>query len=64
VGLRTLDPGDLLATHNVGAALLVATDPSFGFRRDRLAALGFQVAHTSGPYAVLVRSDLLPPEAP
>lgn len=64
VGLGTLDPGDLLATHNVGAALLVATDPSFGFRRDRLAALGFQVAHTSGPYAVLVRGDLLPAEAP
>lgn len=64
VGLGTLDPGALLATHNVGAALLVATDPSFEFRRDRLVALGFQVAHTSGPYAVLVRGDLLPPEAP
>jgi hypothetical protein len=59
VGLGVLDPGELIATHQVGAALMLATDPSFAFRRDRLTALGFHVAHTSGPYAVLVRDDLV-----
>lgn len=60
VGLGALDPGQLVTSHRIGAALLVATDPSYAFRRERLEALGFQVAHTSGPYEVLVRNDLLP----
>jgi len=63
VGLGVLDPAGLVATHQVGAALMVATDPSFAFRRERLEALGFHVMHTSGPYAVLVRDDLLAPGA-
>jgi hypothetical protein len=63
VGLGVLDPTGLVATHQVGAALMLATDPSFAFRRERLEALGFHVMHTSGPYAVLVRDDLLAPGA-
>jgi len=63
VGLGTLDPVQLVSEYRIGAALLVATDPSYPYRRDRLEALGFQVAHTSGPYEVLVRTDLLPGSA-
>ncbi|MGH2462216.1 MAG: hypothetical protein ACRDFZ_01145, partial [Candidatus Limnocylindria bacterium] len=59
VGLGVLDPRGLVATHQVGAALLVTSDPSFAFRRDRLETLGFHVAHVSGPYAVLMRDDLV-----
>jgi hypothetical protein len=59
VGLNVLDPSAIVAAHRVGAALLLATDPAFVFRRARLEALGFEVAHTEGPYAVMVRSDLL-----
>jgi hypothetical protein len=57
VGLGLLDPGTLVSQHAIGAAILVATDPPFAFRRERLEALGFQMAYRSGPYAVLLHPD-------
>ena len=53
VGAQFLDPEQLLAAYHVGAVILV-TDPSFAGRRTRLEALGFQLAQTFGPYAVMV----------
>lgn len=60
VGLGLLDPMQLLDAHHVGAALLVASDPAYAFRLHRLEALGFAEVHRVGPYAILVRSDLVP----
>ena len=58
IGLGLLDPSRLVDAHNVGAALLVATDPAYASRRHRLEILGFQEVHRVGPYAILVRGDL------
>lgn len=57
VGLGILDPNTLVSEHAIGAAILVATEPAFAFRRERLESLGFEMAYRSGPYAVLVRPD-------
>jgi hypothetical protein len=53
IGLRALAPAELVEQYGVGAVLL-RVDPSFPARRDRLAALGFEVAHTFGSYALLL----------
>ena len=63
VGLGILDPEQLISDYEIGAALMIATDPSYAFRRERLEALGFHVAYSSGPYAVLLRDDLQPGSA-
>jgi hypothetical protein len=63
VDLEVLDPATLISRHRVGAALLVASDPSYAFRVRRLEALGFREEHRVGPYAILVRQDLATPEA-
>jgi hypothetical protein len=59
IGLAQLDPGSLVVAHDVGAALLVATDPAYPFRRHRLEMLGFREVHRVGPYEILVRRDLV-----
>ncbi|MDQ2941696.1 MAG: hypothetical protein M3R05_05850 [Chloroflexota bacterium] len=63
VGLRLLDPAELVGEHNVGAAILYSLDPAYDSRVARLGALGFRVAKTFGSYAVLVR-DLAVPHGP
>jgi len=52
-GVQFLEPAELVAAYDVGAVLLVR-DPAFEGRRIRLEALGFRLARTFGPYAVLV----------
>ena len=54
-GVQFLEPAELVAAYDVGAVLLVR-DPAFEGRRIRLEALGFRLARTFGPYAVLVSS--------
>ena len=61
--LGLLEPATLLDTYGVGAALL-RRDPSYEDRRDRLAFLGFRVAHAEGPYVVMVRAGSGRPAAP
>jgi hypothetical protein len=58
VHLGLLDPDQLVRDHQVGAALLVSTDPAFSSRQARLETLGFELGHMVGPYAVMVRTDL------
>jgi len=53
--LGLLDPRALIDDYTVGAAIL-RRDPSYEDRRDRLAFLGFRVAHAEGPYVVMVRA--------
>ncbi|MEO8468922.1 MAG: hypothetical protein ABI573_04560 [Chloroflexota bacterium] len=53
--LRLLDPRQLVADYNVGAAVL-RRDPAYEDRRRRLEFLGFHVAHVDGPYVVMVRT--------
>lgn len=55
VGAQFLDPAQLISSYGVSAVLLVM-DPAFEGRRTRLEALGFHVAQTVGPYAVMVPS--------
>jgi hypothetical protein len=52
VGLGLVDPGAVVARHDVKAAILLATDPAFDDRRTRLEALGLQLVRQIGPYAV------------
>ncbi len=61
--LGLLEPAALLDTYDVGAAIL-RRDPTYEDRRDRLAALGFRVAHAEGPYVVMVRAGSGRPAAP
>lgn len=53
--LRLLDPRQLIADYDVGAAVL-RRDPAYEDRRRRLESLGFHVAHVDGPYVVMVRT--------
>jgi hypothetical protein len=55
IDLAVLIPRDLLATHQIGAAILLTTEPDFAFRRERLEALGMRVGSIIGPYAVMLR---------
>lgn len=55
IGLGILRPDELVATHDVRAALLYEPDPAYAARVRRLAALGFEEAEAFGPYRVLVR---------
>jgi hypothetical protein len=50
-----VEPAWLVDDDTVGAAIL-RRDPSYEDRRDRLAFLGFRVAHAEGPYVVMVRA--------
>jgi len=55
VGLGVIDPAAVVASHDLKAAILLATDAAFVSRRARLEALGFHVVTQIGPYAVLQR---------
>lgn len=57
VGLEILRPEELVATHDVRAALLHEPDPALRARVARLEALGFVEAEAFGPYRVLVRDE-------
>ena len=60
IGLGLLDPSDLVAAHNVGAALLYEPDPAYDARLARLGEVGFIEARAFGPYRVLVRGAAAP----
>ncbi|MEA2674703.1 MAG: hypothetical protein QOI92_1895 [Chloroflexota bacterium] len=53
--LQLLDPAQLVAAYDVGAAVL-RHDTSYDARRARLELLGFHVAMAEGPYVVMIRS--------
>lgn len=55
IGAEFLNPSDLVAAYDVGAVLLIR-DAAFDDRRARLETLGFRVAQSFGPYAVMVAS--------
>jgi hypothetical protein len=57
VGLAVLVPTELVARHDLGAALLYEPDPAYASRRLRLEALGFEEARAFGPYRVLIREE-------
>jgi hypothetical protein len=52
--LAVLRPADVVSRHDVVGAILYASDPAFPVRRQRLEALGFEVARSFGPYQVMV----------
>ena len=55
VGLGLIDPSAAVERHDVKAAILLATEPAFDDRRERLEVVGFQLVQQIGPYAVLLR---------
>jgi hypothetical protein len=55
IGAQFLDPASLVVAYQVGAILLVR-DPAFEGRLSRLESLGFRIAQSVGPYAILVPS--------
>lgn len=57
VDLSLVDPVQVVADHNVRAALLWTAEPAHEERVARLEALGFQAAATFGPYQVMLRDD-------
>jgi hypothetical protein len=64
VGLGLIDPAAVARSHDVKAAILLATDPVFDDRRVRLEAVGFHLVRQIGPYAVFQTAGSALPESP
>ncbi len=52
--MRLLCPAQLRDAYGIGAVIL-ARDPSFAARQQRMERLGFHLANSIGPYAVMLR---------
>jgi hypothetical protein len=55
VGLQLVDPHRLATAYALGGAIINADDPAYPETRQRLEALGFQLAFVDGEYAAFVR---------